>query len=227
MPRRAARGHRRGARGRGRGAALLPGGLRERPARNVRSPARYLEQEEQGHYQEDVILDYIAPEPEQYQAPVARLVQPVDRPVQYVPDPHYVSEIPLSPPALPQAEARDCPLIRALRQLPTFDGTTYYDSYAVVFDSLLAAYPTLTEAQPGILLTRALTGKASSIVEAFSEPNPSYQKLHQALLDGFPRCPRSTQLKKAAAREAATGGPREPPRMAPLGRSGNDVRGAP
>ena len=62
--------------------------------------------------------------------------------------------------------------------------------------SLLASYPTLTEAQRGILLMRALTGKASSILEAFTEPNPSYQKLHQALLDRFPRCPRSTQLKK-------------------------------
>ena len=196
MPRRAARGHRGGACGRGRGAAQLRGGVRGRPARNIRPPARYLEQDGHRHNQEDVILDYVAPEPEQYQAPVARLVQPVERPVQFVPAAHYAPDIPLPPPALTQVESRECPLIRALRQLPTFDGTSYYDSYAVFFDSLLDSYPTLTEAQRGILLMRALTGKATSILEAFTEPNPSYKKLHQALLDRFPRCPRSTQLKK-------------------------------
>ena len=105
MPRRAARGHRGGARGRGRGAAQQRGGVRARPARNVRPPARYLEHEEQqGQYPEDVILDYAAPEPAPYREPEPRLAQHVDRPVHYVPAPHYVPEIPLPPPALPQAE---------------------------------------------------------------------------------------------------------------------------
>ena len=83
-----------------------------------------------------------------------------------------------------------------MRALAKYDGNSYYDNYTAVFESTLAAFPTITERERGILLMQALTGKATAVLARFKESSPSFAKLHHALQDCFRRPILATPLQQ-------------------------------